>query len=292
MLTQQLLNGIAIGCMYALIALGYTLIFGVMRLIFFAQGELCMVGAFTALGILHFLGWREPGGYSVLIVALVAGVMGAVVTGVVAERLAIRPIRRAARTKQLIASVGVSMILQNVVMLKVSTENIAFPQLLPDAAWTLGTVIISPVQVFIIACSLVLMLILQWLMRHTQTGLHIRAVAESVQTAELDGINVNRTMMLTFVIGSVLAGFAGIMMGAYDGIAKYNMGFLPGIKGFTAAILGGFGQPTGSMVGGLTLGLAETLAAGYVSSAYKDLLAFAVLVLVLVVRPSGLLGKR
>jgi branched-chain amino acid transport system permease protein len=291
-LAQQLVNGLTLGCMYALIALGYTLIFGVMRLIFFAQGELCMVGAMAAVGAVRLAGGRVPGGaLVVLLIALAVAVTASIITGVLAERIAIRPIRKAARTKQLIASLGVSMILQNLVLLRVSAESIPFPNLLPDFRLALGDSSVTSVQLFIIAGSLSLMFALQWLLRTTRIGLHIRAVAENSETAELDGINVGRTVMATFVVGSILAGVAGVMMGTYDGVAKYNMGFLPGIKGFTAAILGGFGQPVGAMIGGLALGLAETIAAGYISSTYKDVIAFAVLVLVILVRPTGLIGK-
>jgi branched-chain amino acid transport system permease protein len=291
-LGQHIVNGLTLGCMYALIALGYTLIFGVMRLIFFAQGDLCMVGAFGALGAVLAMGGHPPGGLlGLLVIALVAAIVASVSAGVLAERFAIMPLRRAARTKQLIASLGVSMILQNLVLLKVSAENMPFPRLFPDSGWNFAGAILTPVQLFIVAGSFLLMGALHWFLVSTRTGLHIRAVAESSETAELDGINIRRAVTLTFVIGSVLAGFAGVMMASYDGVAKYNMGFLPGIKGFTAAIIGGFGRPGGAMIGGLVLGLAETFAAGYLSSTYKDVIAFALLVLVILVRPSGLLGK-
>ena len=290
-LAQQLVNGLAIGCMYALIGLGYTLIFGVMRLIFFAQGELCMVGAIAALGAARLANDQLPGGTPmILLIALAAAVVASAATGVLAERLAIWPIRRAARTKQLIASLGISLILQNLVLLRVSAESMPFPPLLADSRFVIGTATVTSAQLSIILGSIVLMSLLQWLLRATRIGLRIRAVAEDSETAELDGIDVRRTVMATFAIGSALAGLAGVMMGCYDGVAKYNMGFLPGIKGFTAAILGGFGQPRGAMIGGLALGLAETLAAGYISSTYKDLIAFGILVLVILVRPSGLLG--
>jgi branched-chain amino acid transport system permease protein len=148
------------------------------------------------------------------------------------------------------------------------------------------------VQVFIIGCSLLLMAALHWLLHHTRLGLRMRAVAENPATAELDGINSVSVVRQTFLVGSMLAGFAGVMLGSYDGIAKYSMGFVPGIKGFTAAVLGGFGQPRGAMLGGLILGVAETLAAGYVSSTYKDVMAFAVLIFVLLVRPNGLISSQ
>jgi branched-chain amino acid transport system permease protein len=278
--------------MYALIALGYTLIFGVMRLIFFAQGEICMMGAFGALGAVSLIaGHHLQSMTATLVIALMGAVLIALAAGLLAERLAMRPLRQAPRTKQLIASLGVSMVLQNIVLLWVSSENVPFPKLFPETSLSLGAVVVSPIQIFIWVGSLVLMLALEWILRQTRVGLRLRAVAESVETAELDGIRVDRTMMMTFAIGSVLAGFAGVMLASYDGVAKYNMGFLPGIKGFTAAILGGFGNPGGAMLGGLILGLAESMAAGYISSTYKDLLTFALLVLILVVRPLGLTGK-
>ena len=290
-LIQQLINGVTIGCVYGVIALGYTLIFGVMRLIFFAQGELCMIAAFAALGSVLWLGkYTTVSPWGLLILALIGAVVITVLVGVLAERLALRPIRQAARTKQLIASLGVSMILQNVVLLKVGAGNYSFPSLFPNAVWSVGGARVTSVQLFIVGCSLLLMVGLHWMLHTTRTGLRLRAVSESTETAELDGINVDRIIMVTFVIGSVLAGSAGVMMGAYDGVAKYNMGFLPGIKGFTAAILGGFGRPAGAMVGGLVLGLAETMAAGYISSSYKDVIAFTLLVFILVIRPGGLVG--
>lgn len=289
---QQLINGVTLGCMYVLIALGYTLIFGVMRLIFFAQGELCMVGAFASIGAASWLsGQGNISPTMTLIIALTAAVSVAVLTGVISERLAIKPIRRAARTKQLIASLGVSLILQNIVLLKVGAENFSFPHLFPEAIWTMWGAKVSPTQVFIVGCSLLLMLSLHLVLHATRIGLQLRAVSESPGTAELDGISIDRTILITFILGSVLAGFAGVMMGSYDGVAKYNMGFLPGIKGFTAAILGGIGRPVGAMIGGIVLGLAETLAAGYISSTYRDVIAFGLLILILIFRPSGLLGK-
>jgi branched-chain amino acid transport system permease protein len=279
--------------MYALIALGYTLIFGVMRLVFFAQGDLCMVGALAATGAAGWFAQPGPGGrWWALLVAVAAAAAAAAAAGLAAERLTIRPLRRADRTKQLIGSLGVSMIIQNVCMLLVSSENLPFPALLPEATLRVGTTTIGAVQVFVIGCSLLLMAALHWLLHHTRLGLRLRAVAESPSTAELDGIDSVSVVRQTFLIGSVLAGVAGVMLGSYDGVAKYSMGFVPGIKGFTAAVLGGFGQPRGAMLGGLILGVAETLAAGYVSSTYKDVLAFAILIFVLLMRPSGLISSQ
>jgi len=291
-LSQQLVNGLTLGCLYALIALGYTLIFGVMRFIFFAQGELCMIGAFGAMGAVFWLGRHIPAGLiGLTTLAFLGAILVAVLVGLVAERLAIRPIRQAARTKQLIASLGVSMILQNLILLSVGAENYSFPSLFPNSAWSFLGARVTPIQSFVVAFSIFLMVGLHWILRATRLGLHLRAVSESAETAELDGIDVDRTIMMTFIVGSVLAASAGVMMGAYDGVVKYNMGFLPGIKGFTAAILGGFGRPSGAMLGGLVLGVSETIAAGYISSSYRDAIALALLVFILIVRPGGLVGK-
>ena len=291
--TQQLINGLTLGCIYALIAMGYTLIFGVMRLIFFAQGELCMVGAFAAvLGVSVVKRYFDIPSLGLMAIALIAAVSVSALIGALSERLAIKPLRRAARTKQLIASLGVSLVLQNAVLLALGAEAFSFPQVMPDASWFVLGVRLSGVQIVIMLLSLTSMLGLHWLLKSSRIGLHIRAVSENPENAELDGINVDQSILATFIIGSMLAGFAGVMMGSYDGLAKYNMGFIPGIKGFTAAILGGFGHPFGAMIGGLVLGLSETLAAGYISSTYKDLIAFMLLVVILIVSPSGIFGAR
>lgn len=288
---QHVINGLTSGSVYALIALGYTLIFGVMKLIFFAQGDLCMVGAFGAFALLTWLGPFE----SPLVgtsIAVVGAAAAAVVIGLLAERLAIRPIRSAPRTKQLIASLGVSMILQNAALLGISSQFKVFPQTLPTSVWSVGSVTITATQACILLSAILLMGGLHYVLRSTRVGLQMRAVADSPIDAELDGIDVGRTVSWTFGLGAGLAGFAGVMMGLYDGVIKYDMGFLPGIKGFTAAILGGFGSPIGAMLGGLLLGLSESMASGYISARNKDVVAFIVLVLVLIVRPSGLIGRR
>jgi branched-chain amino acid transport system permease protein len=286
---QQLLNGLTLGSVYALIALGYTLIFGVMRTIFFAQGDLCMVGA---LGALAMLRWVHPHGILILPVAIAGALIASVLAGLAAERFAMRPLRSAPRTKQLIASLGVSMILQNMVLLWVSSGNLIFPAVVPAVSWTVGAVTVTSESLMIVVGALVLMIGLELFVNRTRLGLHLQAVAESQETAELDGIRIDRTMALTFLVGSVFAAVAGVMLGSYYGVAKYDMGFVPGIKGFTAAILGGFGQPRGAVIGGIILGLSESFVAGFISSTYKDLLAFAILVLVLIVRPRGLLGQE
>jgi branched-chain amino acid transport system permease protein len=284
---QQLVSGLTLGCIYGLIALGYTLIFGVVRVIFFAQGELSMIGAFAALALFRAIGLEGPPILRAA-AAIAAAAAGATIVGMLAERLTVRPILRAPRTNQLVASLGVSLILQNAIMLAVSPENLAFPSLVGTGSFNLLGARITVVQVFILATACVAVAAVQFVLHGSRLGLRIRAVAANRETAELDGISVRRVMRSVFIIGSIAAAVAGVMTASYDGIVKYNMGFLPGIKGFTAAILGGFGRPIGAIAGGLVLGLSESLTAGYLSSTYKDVVAFAILVVILIVRPKGL----
>lgn len=294
-LLEQLMIGLTLGCLYALIALGYTLIFGIIQVIFFAQGELVMVSAFIAIGavsLLSSVGSLAANSWVVVLVVLLACVAGTIAVGVTAERIALRPIRKASRTKQLITSLGVSIVLQNLFFLFISSGNESFPALISVRTFVWYDVTVNNIQLFIIGTSVLLMILIDVFVQRTRLGLAMRATAESHRLSQLMGINVNRTITLTFVVGSALAAFAGIMMGLYDGVAKYDMGFVPGIKAFTAAILGGIGNVRGGMLGGLLIGLVETFAAGYISAEYKDFFAFAILIAVLVVKPSGLLGER
>jgi len=295
MFLEQLINGLTLGCMYALIALGYTLVFGVIRVIFFAQGELSMISAFIGIGTLSLFGGSgNVGGlsYAMILVVFLFSALGTTVVGVIGERIALRPIREAPRTTQLITSLGLSIVLQNIVFLAISSGNIAFPPFVPSKSFNFGPMTINSIQVFIILLSIVLMISLDSFVRKTRLGLAMRASAESHKLSKLTGININRTITITFIVGSCLASVAGIMMGLYDGVAKYDMGFMPGIKAFTAAILGGIGNVRGGMLGGILIGLIESLGAGYVSADYKDLFSFLILIGILVARPSGLLGEQ
>ena len=260
--------------MYALIALGYTLIFGIIQVIFFAQGELSMVSAFIVIGISslcsHSRILESP--LIFLPIMFAATFIGTSIVGVAAERIAIRPLRNSTRTKQLLTSLGISIILQNIIFLTVSSGNIAFPPLIPLKIFTIGSFSFSSIQMFIIISSLLFMVLLDVFIKNTRLGLAMRATAESHKLARLMGINIDRTIMMTFIIGSLLASVSGVMMGLYDGVAKYDMGFTPGIKAFTAAILGGIGNVRGGMIGGLLIGLVESLGAGYISAEYKDFL--------------------
>jgi branched-chain amino acid transport system permease protein len=294
MLVQQLVNGLALGCIYALIALGYTLIFGVIKVIFFAQGELSMIGAFVALGCLTVLAGHEgipQTPFFLIPIALLASTVITGGVGLLSERIALRPIRRAHRTKQLIASLGVSIALQNIVFLKITSDSQPFPTIFPVNEIKIGSVIVTNLQVFIIVFALVLATVLDALISRSRLGLAMRATAENQNNAALAGINVGRTISMTFVIGSALAATAGLMMAMYDGVVKYDMGFLPGIKGFTAAILGGIGNVRGGIIGGIILGLVEALGAGLISSENRHLFAFVALVAILTFRPAGILGE-
>ena len=283
---QQLWNGLTLGALYGLIALGYTLVFGIIQVVFFAQGELSMLAAFAALAVVTSLG---PPSIGTLLLGLLAAIVVSVSAGVLAERIAIRPLRGAPRVLPLITSLGVSIVFQNLVMIAKGPQP--FPFRLPDL-WrsSLLQVHFSALEIVIVLCfGLCLAGIARFL--KSPTGLAIRAVAQSRDGARLMGVSVDRTVFYTFVLSSTTAALAGVLMAAYYGAAKFDMGFVPGIKGFTIAILGGVGNIWGAAVAAATVGLLETLFAGYVSSDYKDIFVFALLVLTLAVRPKGLLGE-
>lgn len=283
---QQLWNGLTLGALYGLIALGYTLVFGIIQVVFFAQGELSMLGAFAALAVVTSLG---PPSISSLFLGLLAAIVVSVGAGVLAERVAIRPLRGAPRVLPLITSLGVSIVFQNVVMIAKGPQPFPFP--LPEL-WrsSLLHVHVSAMDiVMVLSFGFCLVAIAAFL--NTPTGLAIRAVAQSRDGARLMGISVDRAVLTTFVLSSATAALAGVLMGAYYGAARFDMGFVPGIKGFTIAILGGIGNIRGAALAAVTVGLLEALFAGYVSSDYKDLFVFALLVGTLAFRPNGLLGE-
>ena len=290
---QQLVNGFTMGFIYVLIALGYTLIFGIIQVIFFAQGELSMLAAFAALGMVGLLtGYFGVSSlFLVVPVIVLSAIVISVATGVLAERLALRPLRDAPRIKPLITSLGISIILQNAVMLIVGPQNIGFPRIIDFPVWEVLGAKISILQLLIALIALAVVYILVLFTHFHPYGLAIRAIAQSPSGARLMGIEPDRVITITFMLSSSTAAVAGLAMILYYGVAQFSMGFVPGIKGFTVAILGGVGNLTGALVAGLLLGLGETLFAGYVSSDYKDFFVFALLVGTLVVRPQGLLGE-
>ena len=285
MLLQQILNGLTAGSVYALIALGYTMIYGILGLINFAQGEIYMAGAFAAVLLLH--------AYKInFFLAFLFGMGVAAVLGVILERLAFRPLRGAHPLVPLISAIGASILLQSLALLLFGPADRSFPVQFEFTNIDIAGVSISTLQLAIFFAALFFMALLILFVKYTKFGKAIVATALDQDTARLMGINVDRMISLTFLIGSALSGAAGIMMAIYYNATYPRMGLLPGLKAFSAAVLGGVGNIPGAIVGGLILGVAENLGAGYLSSGYKDAVAFAILIIVLLVRPKGLLGGR
>jgi branched-chain amino acid transport system permease protein len=287
-----------LGSIYALVALGYTMVYGILGLINFAHGDIVMVGALTALTLMKLLMARGVPVAAALIVAIAGAALVCVALGVVIERVAYRPLRRAPRLAPLITAIGVSILIQYTAATIWSKQYLALPDVIPQRALSFGGAAITIVQaaIFLVAC--LLMGALMWLVKRTRTGRAMRATEQNADVAGLMGVNVNQVIVTTFVLGSALAAVAGVMVLLYYGIAHYFMGFMLGLKAFTAAVLGGIGSIPGAMLGGLLLGIIESLASGYIGdltggvfgSNYRDVFAFLVLVGVLVMRPSGLLG--
>ena len=297
---QQVINGLTLGSVYAVVALGYTMVYGIIQLINFAHGEVVMIGAMVAFSV---IGALAPSGMPPLMIVLLAtgcAVPVCMLVGYTMERAAYRPLRRAPRLAPLITAIGVSIILQHVAMLIWSRNNLAFPQIIKTEIYHLGGATITSVQIAIMSISVFLMAGLALLVYRTRLGTAMRATAQNAAIAGLMGIDINRMIAATFVIGASLAAVAGVMVGSYYGIAHYQMGALLGMKAFAAAVLGGIGNLPGAMLGGVLLGLVEALGAGYIGdltgnvfgSNYQDVFAFMVLIAVLVLRPSGLLGER
>jgi len=297
---QQIINGLVQGSVYALVALGYTMVYGILGLINFAHGEVVMVGAMLVISSLTaMLSWGVPL-LLALPISVVLAMAGCMALGYSIERIAYRPLRHAPRLAPLITAIGVSILLQNLAMMIWGREYHAFPQLIVSQPHHIGGAIINDIQIIIIIMSLAIMAGLMLLVHRTRLGRAMRAVAENQHAAQLMGVDVNRVISVTFMLGSALAAIAGLMVSTNYGLAHYYMGFLLGLKAFTAAVLGGIGNLRGAMLGGLLLGLIESLGAGYIGdltggfmgSQYQDVFAFFVLIAVLVFRPSGLLGEQ
>jgi len=293
MILQQLINGLTLGSLYALIALGYTMVYGVLLMINFAHSEIFMVGAFASLLAYQALLAVMPPWQAFVTGIGIAFVLCAILA-VIMERFAYRPLRRSSRLTPLISAIGVSLMLQNAVFLWVSDQSMAYPQAFEVRHYTVAGADISTLQMLILALSVTLMLALHFFVNKTRLGTAIRAVAQDAPTASLMGIPVNQIIALTFLIGGALGGVAGALNGMYYGSIKYSMGFTPGIKAFTAAVLGGIGNIPGAMFGGIILGVLESLAAGFIpnGSDWKDVIAFSVLLLILLFRPEGLFGRH
>ena len=299
---QQIINGLVLGSMYALVALGYTMVYGVLNLINFAHGDVLMIGAMAAVTILKFLQPIAPGlpGVAKLAIAIAGAIPVCVVVNVLIERIAYRRLRNAPRLAPLITAIGVSILLQTFAMMIWGRSPIPFPQVMPEKSFNVFGAFISPTQTMLLALAAVSMAALALLVEKTRIGRAMRATAENPRVAGLMGVDANRVIVLTFVIGAVLAAIAGVMWGANYASAQFAMGFAPGMKAFAAAVLGGIGNIYGAMAGGILLGLIESLGAGYIGdltgnffgSQYQDIFAFIVLIFVLTLRPSGIMGER
>jgi len=286
MFWQQLINGIALGSTYALIALGYTMVYGIIQLINFAHGEIYMVGAFAALVLVTVFKMS-------IFLAMVLAMVVCLLLGVIIEFVAYRPLRRSSRLSALISAIGVSTFLSTLVLLIFGADAKGFPDdVFPVVQMRIGAAEVSSLQLLIIGVSALLMLGLEFIVHHTKIGKAMRATSQDYTTAALMGVNVNLVISFTFALGSALAAAGGVLVGIYFNAVSFNMGLMAGLKAFAAAVLGGIGSIPGAMLGGVVLGVVEVLgvAAGY--SSYKDAIAFAILVAVLMIKPNGLLGQK
>jgi branched-chain amino acid transport system permease protein len=286
------LGGVTRGSIYALLALGYTMVYGILQLINFAHGEIYMIGAFTALIVASILTMQGLTGLSVLILATIVAVLYASAYGFTVEKIAYKPLRQASRLSPLISAIGMSIFLQNYVMLAQTSDFLPFPNLLSQSAF-LDRIssVIGPSDFIIIVTSAMVMIALSLLLKFTKMGKAMRASAQDQEMAMLTGVNVNRVISRTFIIGSALAAVGGILIASHVGRINFYIGFNAGIKAFTAAVLGGIGSIPGAMLGGLVLGLAESFGTGYISSDYESVFAFALLILILIFKPDGILGR-
>jgi branched-chain amino acid transport system permease protein len=287
---QQLVNGISLGSIYALIALGYTMVYGVLRLINFAHGDVYMLGAYTGYYLSRKLKGDEPSLGGALVVMLGAMLVCAIV-GVIIERFAYRPVRRASRLTLLITAIGVSLFIENGAQLVFGPDPKFFPSLAPRADFLVGGVRLTSEQLTVIAVSFLLMVLLQFFILKTRTGKAMRAVSFNLDTAKLMGISTDRIIAITFALGSALAAAAGVLIGMQIPKIDPLMGILYGLKAFVAAVLGGIGNVPGAVIGGLLIGTSEVMVVGYLSSTFRDAIAFGILILVLLLRPQGILGR-
>lgn len=282
---QQLVNGISLGSIYALIALGYTMVYGIIKLINFAHGDVYMIGAYVGFAATTY-------GHLSFFPSLLLAMGLCSVLGIVIERVAYKPLRESSRIAVLITAIGVSLLLEYVMMFFVGAEVRSYPKVLTSKVFHLGNVVINTQQIYILLTAVILMVLLQFIVQKTKTGKAMRAVSIDKDAAQLMGIRVDRTISYTFAIGSALAGAAGILVGIYYNSIDPLMGIMPGLKAFVAAVFGGIGSIPGAMIGGLAIGIMETLVSGYGNSMYRDAAVFAFLIVILILKPSGLLGKN
>ena len=290
---ELLFGGLTRGSIYALIALGYTLVYGIIGLINFAHGEIYMVGAFTALLVAGWLGYIGFPAGGILLVAALAAVAWTAAYGFTLEKVAYKPLRSAPRLSPLISAIGMSIFLQNYVLLAQTSDFVPFPDLVPEMPFLsyIGDVM-GPTDFLILVVSFTNMLCLMFWIRYTRTGKAMRATAQNRKMAMLLGINADSLISVTFIVGSALAALGGVLIASHMGQINFNIGFLAGMKAFTAAVLGGIGSVPGAVVGGLVLGIAESMTTGYLSGNYEDVLSFCLLILILIFRPDGILGKK
>ena len=282
---QQLVNGLSLGSIYALIALGYTMVYGIIKLINFAHGDIYMLGAYCAFIITTNCGLG-------FIPALLISMIFCGIVGVLIERIAYKPLRHATRITALITAIGVSYVLEYATQYIMGSEVRTYPKLLTSASFHLGPVTITMQQVYIFVITVILMIVLQFIVQKTKMGRAMRAVSVDEDAARLMGIDVDKTISFTFLLGSALAGVAGVLVGIYYNSINPLMGMTPGLKAFIAAVCGGIGSIPGAMIGGLFIGIAETMVTAYGSSLYKDAIVYIILILILILKPAGLLGKN
>jgi len=301
-LLQQIINGLVLGSMYALIALGYTMVYGIIQLINFAHGEVLMVGALTSWVIIGMMQAAMPGapGWIILLLATAIACVVAAALNFSIEKIAYRPLRNSPRLAPLITAIGMSILLQTLAMIIFKANYKPYPTLLPAAPFQIGGAVITSTQIMILGVTAISLAVLMWLGNATRLGRAMRGTAENPRVAALMGVKPDMVISATFIIGAILATIAGVMYASNYGTVQHTMGFLPGLKAFTAAVFGGIGNLAGAVIGGILLGLIEAIGSGYIGaltggllgSHYADIFAFIVLIIVLTLRPSGLLGER
>ena len=301
-LLQQIINGLVLGSMYALIALGYTMVYGIIQLINFAHGEVLMVGALTSWAVISVLQPALPGapGWTILLLATLIACVVAAALNFAIEKIAYRPLRNSPRLAPLITAIGMSILLQTLAMIIFKANYKPYPTLLPSEPFQIGGAVITSTQIMILSVTAISLALLTWLVGYTKLGRAMRATAENPRVAGLMGVKPDTVISATFIIGAILATIAGVMYASNYGTVQHTMGFLPGLKAFTAAVFGGIGNLAGAVIGGVLLGLIEAIGSGYIGtltggvlgSHYADIFAFIVLIIILTLRPSGLLGER
>ncbi len=301
-LLQQIINGLVLGSMYALIALGYTMVYGIIQLINFAHGEVLMIGALTSWSCIGLMQQAMPGtpGWVILLLATLIACVVAAALNYAIEKVAYKPLRNSPRLAPLITAIGMSLLLQTLAMIIWKPNYKPYPTLLPAVPYQIGGAVITTTQILILSVTVISLAAMVYLVSYTRLGRAMRATAENPRVAALMGVKPDMVISATFVIGAVLAAIAGIMYASNYGTAQHTMGFLPGLKAFTAAVFGGIGNLAGAVIGGILLGLIEAIGSGYIGqltggvlgSHYTDIFAFIVLIIILTLRPSGLLGER